>query len=78
LPISVPEELDWDPWPEDLVKEVGDNYISTEGKFTLTGSYLQDREQFPGLWRCVFEWVAIRLYGREIVKNTIDTVSSDG
>lgn len=55
--------------------EVAHLWTESEGKFTVTGSYLSDREKLPGLWREVYEAARIIRHSRRVVQATLDLVS---
>lgn len=52
--------------------------MASEAKFTVTGSWLSDRQQLPGLWREVYQYVQMKQYTRKIVENTLDLARGKG
>jgi hypothetical protein len=61
-----------------MVYEFADLWEASNHNLTLTGSYIQDREEYPGFYRCVLERLAIKTSVKKDVEETLKAVRSNG
>lgn len=61
-----------------MVAEFADQCKQADYKLTLTGSWIEDREHFPGFWKDVYLYWLIQRNADQMVDNTLDLVNSDG
>lgn len=63
-------------WDEEMVIDFAEQCESANYQLTLTGSWIGDREQYPGFWNDVYLWWQIKAAARREVAAVLDMVTN--